>query len=79
MEFWKDTVTPLRKVIDEFTEPLLEEALAKKAKNQDAKEGEDHGDTLLSHLVHQTEDRTVLIDELLNLLVAGRDTVSGST
>jgi cytochrome P450 len=78
MEFWKDNVTPLRKVIDEFTEPLLDEALAKKEKNQNAKEGEDHGDTLLSHLVQQTEDRTVLIDELLNLLVAGRDTTAST-
>lgn len=77
MEFWKDTVTPLRKVIDEFTEPLLDEALAKKQKNPDLKEEDDYGDTLLSHLIHQTEDRTLLTDELLNLLVAGRDTVSG--
>ncbi|KDR66459.1 hypothetical protein GALMADRAFT_259238 [Galerina marginata CBS 339.88] len=74
-EFTKDRVAPLRKVMDKFTEPLMKAALDHREKEL---AGEikitDNEETLLAHLVKQTQDPTILKDELINLLVAGRDT-----
>jgi len=70
-EFKEDKVKPLRKVMDNFTAPLLEKALAQKEQKSAEKNGEDN---LLAHLVNHTQDRNILKDELVNLLVAGRDT-----
>ncbi|KAG6897685.1 hypothetical protein C0992_012434 [Termitomyces sp. T32_za158] len=80
LEFWKDRVSPLRAIIDEFAQPVLEEAIkknhARKEQNVSEKEGEETlSGTLLDHLVSQTEDHQILKDELVNLLVASRDTV----
>ncbi|PPQ71744.1 hypothetical protein CVT24_006508 [Panaeolus cyanescens] len=79
-EFWKNEVVPLREEIDRFTEPILKEALAKrerrlasKASGGDEKIDEEEN-TLLAHLVNHTQDPKILMDELVNLLVAGRDT-----
>ncbi|KAF8998684.1 cytochrome P450 [Cyathus striatus] len=74
-ELFGDTVAPNRKVVDEFVTPLMERAIRKKRGNKcELKEKE--VDNLLDHLVQQTEDATVLMDELVNLLVAGRDTTA---
>lgn len=80
-EFWKDDVNPLRKIMDSFTEPLMIDALAKRDKDMKSeargeRKVEDEDLTLLSHLVKHTQDPKILKDELINLLVAGRDTVS---
>ena len=78
-EFWKDKILPERKVMDNFMEPLMLEALAnresrlKHAEMGDTIDNEDL--TLLSHLVRHTQDPKIIKDELINLLVAGRDTV----
>ncbi|KAF9040667.1 cytochrome P450 monooxygenase pc-3 [Panaeolus papilionaceus] len=79
LEFWGDKIKPLREVMDKFTEPLMAEALEKKRLRNDEKtksQAEPEDDTLLTHLVNHTEDPTILKDELLNLLVAGRDTTA---
>jgi len=81
LEFWKNKVKPHRKVVDEFIQPILTEALAKQtaiSNDMDKKEGEEDSNdqTLLSHLVGHTQDPLILIDELVNLLVAGRDTTA---
>jgi hypothetical protein len=62
MEFWKDKVSPHRKVVDEFIQPILTEALIKQAESasligKDAPGGSDDSDneTLLSHLVGRTQ------------------------
>ncbi|KAG5735396.1 Cytochrome P450 52A3 [Termitomyces sp. T112] len=83
LEFWKDRVLPHRAVIDEFAQPILEEAIrnnrTRKEQNATEKNGEELlGGTLLDHLVSQTEDRQILKDELVNLLVAARDTTAST-
>lgn len=56
-EFFQDKILPLRKVMDDFTEPLMKKALAKREKeladnnNPDEQEAE----TLLAHLVNHTQ------------------------
>lgn len=78
-EFWKDKIKPLREVVDRFVEPLMCDVLAKKQKKEkevgDVKV-EDDSVTLLEHLVNHTQDTKILKDELINLLVAGRDTTA---
>ncbi|KAJ3512922.1 hypothetical protein NLJ89_g3244 [Agrocybe chaxingu] len=74
-EFWGDKIKADREVLDRFSNPILVEALRKKdLEKKDAGADGDYGDSLLSHLVHHTQDTNVLKDELVNLLVAGRDT-----
>ncbi|KAH9914218.1 cytochrome P450 [Fomitopsis serialis] len=72
-------------VVNAFIEPVVNRVLAKhqqmKAEREAAshsskEEIEDH-DTLLDYLVRQTSDVSVLKDETLNMLVAGRDTTAG--
>jgi len=61
-EFMKDKISPYRKIMDDFTEPLMEEALAERerelAGNNSSKEPQDQ--TLLAHLVRQTQDPQIL-------------------
>ncbi|EIW81955.1 cytochrome P450 [Coniophora puteana RWD-64-598 SS2] len=80
-EFWRDEVKEQMKVCRAFIDPILEEALARKRETRgqsgekvDAEEGE----TLLEHLVNCTEDQTVIRDEILNIMIAGRDTTACS-
>ncbi|KDR74359.1 hypothetical protein GALMADRAFT_580139 [Galerina marginata CBS 339.88] len=75
-ELWKDRVAPLREVMDSFTEPLILKAREERMSQLSGqKEGKDEEDlTLLAHLVKHTQDPKILKDELINLLVAGRDT-----
>ncbi|KAL1673053.1 cytochrome P450 [Schizophyllum commune] len=80
-EFWQDKIAPNRKVVDGFVRGILDDpAFARQdleAKTgAAAKPGEN--DTLLHHLLNHTQDKQVLTDEIVNLLVAGRDTTSGT-
>ncbi|KAJ7461739.1 cytochrome P450 [Mycena galericulata] len=79
-EFWKDKVKPHREIIDQFIEPILNDALAEKARRNAEYEVNklDEAETLLSHLLKETEDKQIIRDEILNMLVAGRDTTSAT-
>ncbi|KAF8893053.1 cytochrome P450 monooxygenase pc-3 [Infundibulicybe gibba] len=70
-EFWGDVIKPHRAVVDDFIKPLLARAIERKEKIQEGDEV-----NLLDHLLKHTEDEQVLKDELVNLLVAGRDTTA---
>ncbi|THU76341.1 cytochrome P450 [Dendrothele bispora CBS 962.96] len=78
-EFWRDEALKHRKDMEEFVSPILDEAIMSNRKdgnvNGNLKEvGEE--ETFLEHLVKFTEDKKVLIDELLNILLAARDTTA---
>ncbi|KAF8893050.1 cytochrome P450 [Infundibulicybe gibba] len=70
-EFWKDNIKPHRAVVDNFVEPLLAKAIERKEKIAEGDEV-----NLLDHLLKHTSDEQILKDELVNLLVAGRDTTA---
>jgi cytochrome P450 len=72
-ELTTDHMKPNRTIVDEFVTPLLEKAISRKQEMNDELE-EAKPKSLLDHLAQQTEDTSVLKDELVNLLVAGRDT-----
>ncbi|KAF8585531.1 cytochrome P450 [Ramaria rubella] len=77
-EFWKDKTKDSMKLIYEYIDPILKEAVTKKkvkvggSSPKDAIE--DNSLTLLDHLVVHTSDFVMLRDEILNILIAGRDT-----
>ncbi|KAJ6607884.1 cytochrome P450 [Mycena sp. CBHHK59/15] len=75
-EFWRDRIKPHREIIDQFINPILNEALAEKSKASKVDSGQ--LETLLSHLLQGTDDKQIIRDEILNILVAGRDTTSAT-
>lgn len=83
-EIFKSKTDEHMEVVDSFLNPILDDALRKKeariADGSWSKEGEkdkaEEWETLLDHLVRYTSDKTVLHDEVLNIMIAGRDTVS---
>lgn len=73
-------------VVNEYLDPILRNALRRKEEMASSaggvsgdKESDDiDGETLLDHLVRLTSDPVVLRDEVLNILIAGRDTTAGT-
>uniref|UniRef100_A0A0W0FZY7 SET domain-containing protein n=1 Tax=Moniliophthora roreri TaxID=221103 RepID=A0A0W0FZY7_MONRR len=78
VEFWEDKTEKPMKIVNSFIEPIIAEALAKKkATGRPSKEvKEEIGDdeTLLDHLVDLTDGR----DAIVNIMIAGRDTTTGT-
>ncbi|KAJ3737799.1 cytochrome P450 [Lentinula guzmanii] len=78
-EFWSDKVRIHREEVDKFTNPILEERRKSHlARSKESVEiGEDgEGETFLDHLIRSTDDDQIIRDELVNILVAGRDTTA---
>lgn len=71
-EFNQDQIQPLRKVIDDFTDPLLSLALANREKNRISGE---KGETtnLLSHLVDHTQGQSLASSPSLWALIGVSD------
>lgn len=57
IEFWADKVAPLRNTIDEFIEPLMQEALRRREErtHKGVYEKDEEHVNVLSHLVNQTQ------------------------
>lgn len=76
-EFWEDKLKKPMKIVHDFIDPIVEQAIRYKrtmeAKGAVEKDRDD--ETLLENLVNSTEDPITLRDEIMSLLVAGRDTV----
>ncbi|THV01187.1 cytochrome P450 monooxygenase pc-2 [Dendrothele bispora CBS 962.96] len=80
-EFWKDEAAGYRKDVEEFVNPILDEAIKslKRKEKGDMESGSGSGsikdvgeeETFLEHLV-----KKVIMDELLNILLAARDTTA---
>ncbi|KAI6039226.1 cytochrome P450 [Pisolithus marmoratus] len=85
-EFWRDRVREEMQVCHRFIDPILKDALeTKKSMGGEqstgrvcSKEKVDLEDTLLGHLVDCTEDPVVIRDEIVNILIAGRDTTAST-
>ncbi|KAF5357481.1 hypothetical protein D9758_012522 [Tetrapyrgos nigripes] len=76
-EFWQDKAAEHRKSVEEFVLPILEDALENKKDEVVSGEVKEIGDeTFLEHLVRFTKDKKVVMDELLNILLAARDTTA---
>ncbi|KAF9448161.1 cytochrome P450 [Macrolepiota fuliginosa MF-IS2] len=83
LEFWKDDMKKPIGVVKELIEPIVKEAVRKKQQRVFTALGgkveeETEEETLLENLVNETDDLDILRDEIVNLLVAGRDTTAGT-
>ncbi|KIK51348.1 hypothetical protein GYMLUDRAFT_50586 [Collybiopsis luxurians FD-317 M1] len=92
LELFEDKTAKPMLIVRKFVEPIVEKALEKKRKRGPASshvnmESEDESeefieigddDTLLDHLVKVTDDPIIVRDEIFNIMIAGRDTTSGT-
>ncbi|EIN04294.1 cytochrome P450 monooxygenase pc-3 [Punctularia strigosozonata HHB-11173 SS5] len=73
------TAEPMR-IVNAFIDPILKEAMRKRpageVRSGEGKEEVADEDTLLDYLVRQTSDTTLIKDEILNIMIAGRDTTA---
>ncbi|PPQ73503.1 hypothetical protein CVT24_007649 [Panaeolus cyanescens] len=79
-EFWHDKIKEPMKVVHDFIDPIVAQAIERKRELKAvAQEEQDKDDeTLLENLVNSTEDPIILRDEIMSLLVAGRDTTAST-
>ncbi|KAK0213265.1 cytochrome P450 [Desarmillaria ectypa] len=77
-ELWEDGILPQRQTINHFVQPMLSDAFDRKAKgvNPVNSEKDLENMSLLDRLVQDIDDPKVIQDELINVLVAGRDTTA---
>lgn len=81
-EFFGDKTKVHMKAINAFIDPILHRALeskkrkAKKGQSELPTTSDDDATTLLDHLVAVTDDAELIKDEIINIMVAGRDTTS---
>ncbi|KAK1219856.1 hypothetical protein PQX77_017433 [Marasmius sp. AFHP31] len=79
LEIFENKTEAPMKIVNAFVEPIVAKALAKqKAAGgvMQSKETIGEDETLLDHLVCLTDDPILIKDEILNLLIAGRDTTA---
>ncbi|KAH8832509.1 cytochrome P450 [Flagelloscypha sp. PMI_526] len=81
-EFWEDRVAKQMVVIHGYLEPIIQDALKRKEEKtlrnvQDGK-SDDTEATLIDYLVEKTNDPKLIRDEVLNILIAGRDTTAAT-
>ncbi|KAF7978575.1 hypothetical protein HWV62_45513 [Athelia sp. TMB] len=82
-EIMGDKTKAPMKVVDGFLWPIVDEAIAKNQERAEhgkvfSKEEVGEESTLLDHLVNLTSDREVIKDEILNIMIAGRDTTAAT-
>ncbi|KAL5494825.1 hypothetical protein ACEPAI_287 [Sanghuangporus weigelae] len=79
-EMAKDLTKEDMRIVNAFIDPILEEAVTKRGTPQEftAKKEIGEGETLLDHLITYTKDLTILRDEILNIMIAGRDTTAAT-
>jgi hypothetical protein len=66
------------KIINEFVNPYIDEVLRMSPEELSTKTKSDEGYTFLHALAGFTRDRTVLRDQLVAVLLAGRDTTAST-
>ncbi|KAF5378247.1 hypothetical protein D9757_009164 [Collybiopsis confluens] len=91
LEIFKDKTAQPMQVVRDFLDPIVAKALSRNREQslentvkdpQKSKEANDiqvgDNDTLLDYLVKVTNDPIVIRDEILNMMIAGRDTTAGT-
>ncbi|KAJ8474484.1 hypothetical protein ONZ45_g15936 [Pleurotus djamor] len=74
---WTDAVKPHRDIVNSFIDPIIQKAIQRHSnKDVNTELKDDEGETLLDHLVNTTQDHQIIQDEILNIMLAGRDTTA---
>ncbi|KAH8831771.1 cytochrome P450 monooxygenase pc-3 [Flagelloscypha sp. PMI_526] len=68
-----NAITPLRAIIDPYIDSIIEKVVERRDKGDKI---DDDGLSLLEHLIEFMDDPMALKDEVINILVAGRDTTA---
>ncbi|QRV90259.1 cytochrome P450 family protein [Ceratobasidium sp. AG-Ba] len=76
-ELWSDRTRENMSVIDSFIVPIMDERIKEKQQKKGESSDEDRL-TLLDDLIHKGASRKVIKDQMVNILVAGRDSTSGT-
>ncbi|TCD70445.1 hypothetical protein EIP91_003526 [Steccherinum ochraceum] len=77
-EILTDRVEQPMKVVRDLLDPVFKEALSKEQMRQSIGEKAEEDDTLLGHLAKETSDLNIIRDEILNIMLAGRDTTAAA-
>ncbi|TFK22821.1 cytochrome P450 monooxygenase pc-3 [Coprinopsis marcescibilis] len=78
-EFWVDKLAKPKRIIDEYIEGIVREAIIQRREKKGVVSDDDKDEeSFLEHLFNSTEDPAVLRDAIMNLLVAGRDTTAAT-
>ncbi|TDL19800.1 cytochrome P450 [Rickenella mellea] len=84
-EMFKDATKAPMKIVHAYLNPILREGIERQEKAElegKVHEGKideiDEDETLLDHLVKHTKDLTIIKDEILNIMIAGRDTTAAT-
>ncbi|KAJ8474747.1 hypothetical protein ONZ45_g15848 [Pleurotus djamor] len=72
---WSEKVRPQREIVNRYIDPIISKAI-QRHNTQEPKLNGDEAETLLEHLVRATQDHKTLQDEILNIMIAGRDTTA---
>ncbi|KAG8940266.1 hypothetical protein FRC04_005448 [Tulasnella sp. 424] len=76
-EFFNDPVKEHRRIVDSYLEPLVHEAVQRRKNLKPEEKGEKQEyETFLDHLADSTSDVPLIKDQLLNILLAARDTTA---
>ncbi|KAG8983276.1 hypothetical protein FRB90_006154, partial [Tulasnella sp. 427] len=75
-EFWNDPVKRHMRVVDYFLRPLVEGAVSRRGSQEGKAEEEKEYESFLDHLADSTDDVDLIKDQLLNILLAARDTTA---
>lgn len=78
LEMKGDKAMEYRRLINQWVQPLLDSAFERREKylSQGGDAKTPAGDTFLDDLVSSTDDRSLITDELVNILLAARDTTA---
>ncbi|KAH6893965.1 cytochrome P450 monooxygenase pc-1 [Coprinopsis sp. MPI-PUGE-AT-0042] len=81
-ELFKDKTEEPMKIVNAYMEPIIKDAVERKRLALPEEKSDDkelkEGQTLLDHLMTVTQDPIVLRDEILNIMIAGRDTTAAT-
>ncbi|KAI0316899.1 cytochrome P450 monooxygenase CYP63 [Amylostereum chailletii] len=76
LELWNDKTTTSREIMHHWVTPLIERAVREKGQRRQSEQDSDEEGTFLSHLTDSTDDVAYIRDQVLNMLLAGRDTTA---
>ena len=79
MELTGDKSAPHIRVMDDYLTPIIQNVIKRNERDMDAgteKKDPDEDIALLDHLVRLTSDPAVLHDEILDIMIAGRDAIT---
>ncbi|KAH7926999.1 cytochrome P450 [Leucogyrophana mollusca] len=79
-EIFADRTAKPMELVNAFLDPIIQDAIEKhkRSENLEVKDESADDEALLDHLVRLTTDGVVLKDEVLNILLAGRDTTAST-